>query len=94
MHHVHLVQRQHVDVLLHLLHGEEVPRDVEHRTAIREPWPIGDLAGGTVHVARRPKLISDSIPAGRSCRSVCVPWNSPAGVAARIRTESALTVSS
>ena len=49
-------------------------------------WPAG-----TVHCARRPKLICDSIPAGRSCRSVCVPRNSPAGDAARICTESALT---
>jgi hypothetical protein len=51
---------------------------------------------GTVHTAaaRRPKFSSDSIAAGSSCRSVCIPWNTPAGAAATIRTESAEIVSS
>ena len=60
--HVHLVQREQVDVLLHLVHGEEVPRDVEHRAATREPWPIDDLPAGTLHPsAIRPSVNSASM---------------------------------
>ena len=31
--HVHLVEREHVDVLLDLFDGEEVARNIEHRTS-------------------------------------------------------------
>ena len=44
---VHLVEREQVDVALHVVDGEEVARDVEHRAAPREAGPIDDVPSGT-----------------------------------------------
>ena len=43
---VDLVQRDELDVAQHVVDGEEVAGDVEHRPAVREARPIGDLGAG------------------------------------------------
>nr|BFF03796.1 hypothetical protein GCM10020241_54710 [Streptoalloteichus tenebrarius] len=42
---VDLVEGDPVDVRLDLVHREEVPRDVEHRGAVREPRIVEHLTG-------------------------------------------------
>ena len=46
--HVDLVEREHVDVLLHFARGEKVARHVEHRAAPREARMIRDGDGGNL----------------------------------------------
>ena len=43
MQHVHLIQRQQIDVLLDLFHSEEVSGDVQHGAAPGEPRVIDDI---------------------------------------------------
>ena len=49
---VDLVERQQVDVALHLGRAEEVPGDVEHRAPPAEARRIGDASGGNGHRER------------------------------------------
>ena len=43
---VELIEREEVDVLLHLVDGEEVPRHIKHRASPSEARLIDDPAGG------------------------------------------------
>ena len=93
--HVELVEREQVDVLLHLVDGEEVARDVEHRAAPGEARMIGDAARRDRPRGRLRMLALLGLDRrGRSCRSVCDAWNSPAGAAATDPHESAAMVTS
>ena len=70
--HVHPVERQRVDVLLHELHGEEVTARVEHQAAPGEPRMVDDLdagnrpgaLGGSPRKTRRQGLRWHELPQG------------------------------